>query len=64
MRARLLATLEVHLALLEKQAERLLAIAQHIEEPSVKQECLEVAREAEEEARTVREQIAQLENEK
>jgi hypothetical protein len=63
MRARLLATLEVHLSLLEKQAERLVSIAQHIVEPNAKQECLELAREAEDEAHSARKQIAELERE-
>jgi hypothetical protein len=60
---RLIATLRVHLSFAEKQAERLLALAPRITDPQARRECQQLAKEAENQAAEIREQIQQLEGE-
>jgi protein-arginine kinase activator protein McsA len=60
---RLIATLQVHLAFAETQSERLLALAQRITDPQVRKECQQLAKEAENQAAEIRDQIQQLEGE-
>ncbi len=60
---RLIATLQVHLALAEKQAERLFALAPRVTDPQARKECQQLAKEAENQAAEIREQIQPLEGE-
>jgi hypothetical protein len=60
---RLIAALELHLEFAENQAERLFAIAAQMKDPKAKQDCVDLAKEAEAEAAQVRERIQELQGE-
>jgi hypothetical protein len=60
MSTHLIAALEVHLEFAEKQAERLFAIARQSSDPRIKQDCFDLAKEAETEAAQIRERIREI----
>jgi hypothetical protein len=57
---RIVAVLQVHLEFAENQAERLFALAPHIEYLKAKQACLDLAKEAETEVAQIRERLREL----
>ncbi len=54
------ASLEIYLALMEKQAARLRAITPHINDSKAQEECRQLAKEAEDEAQNIRQQLEEL----